>query len=162
MMKTFAKITFALLLGAIPFMGAGQSAADKLFDKYSGREGYTSVLITQHMFSLFADVETGEEEQGFLDLVKTLESIKIISAENDSGKVSSGINFYDEVMKDLPEKEYEELMVVRKKDQNTKFLIRKDGKIIRELLMISGGDHDNALISIKGDINLKTISKISK
>ena len=47
-------------------------------------------------------------------------------------------------------------------DQDIKFLINeKDGKII-ELLLIAGGVDENALISIQGNIDLKTISKLSK
>ena len=65
-------------------------------------------------------------------------------------------------MADFPEGKYEELMVVKKKGQDVKFYILKEGKKISELLMIVGGDEDNALISIQGDIDLKTISKLSK
>ncbi|MEZ5197060.1 MAG: DUF4252 domain-containing protein [Bacteroidales bacterium] len=39
---------------------------------------------------------------------------------------------------------------------------QKEGKNIKELLMVVGGQDDNALISIQGDIDLKTISKLSK
>ncbi len=53
-------------------------------------------------------------------------------------------------------------MVIKEKDQDVKFLINeKDGKII-ELLLIAGGKDENVLISIKGNINLKNISKLSK
>ena len=58
--------------------------------------------------------------------------------------------------------QYKELMVVKEKDQDVKFLINeKDGKII-ELLLIAGGKDENALISIQGNIDLKNISKLSK
>ena len=53
-------------------------------------------------------------------------------------------------------------MVVKKDNQDIKFLIRKDGKIINELLMVVGGTEENVLISIQGNIDLKTISKLSK
>lgn len=146
----------------VPIMLAAQSPADKLFDKYSEMEGFTSVYITQHMFGLFADIETEEDEDGFVDLVKNLNCIKIISVDDESPEMNAEINFYDEIMKDFPETKYEELMVVKKKGQDIKFLIRKEGNNIKELLMIAGGMDDNALISIQGDIDLKTISKLSK
>jgi len=139
-----------------------QSPADELFDKYSEMEGFTSVYITQHMFGLFADVETEEDEDGFIELVKNLNCIKIVSVDEDNKELNRSVNFYDEIMKDFPSGKYEELMVVKKKDQDIKFLIRKEDKNIKELLMIVGGVEDNALISIQGDIDLKTISKLSK
>lgn len=139
-----------------------QSPADELFDKYSEKDGFTSVYITQHMFGLFADVETEEDEDGFVELVKNLNCIKIVSVDEESKELNQEVNFHQEIMKDFPKDTYEELMVVKKKDQDVKFLIRKEGKNIKELLMIVGGQEDNALISIQGDIDLKTISKLSK
>lgn len=157
------KLSIVLLMWvSLPIFIAAQSPADKLFDKYSEREGFTSVYITQHMFGLFADIETQEDEDGFVELVKNLNCIKIISVDEENPKLNTKVNFYDEIMKDFPEASFEELMVVKKKDQDIKFLIRKEGNNIKELLMIAGGVEDNALISIQGDIDLKTISRLSK
>lgn len=146
----------------VPLLGFAQSPADALFDKYSQMDGYTSVYITQNMFSLFADVETEADESGFLELVKNLKCIKIITADQDSGLVVKPANFYDEISKDFPIGKYEDLMIVKQKDQNVKFMIRKEGKNIKELLMIVGGTDENAMISIQGEIDLKSISKLSK
>jgi len=158
-------LKFKIALAALtlwPVLMFAQSPADELFDKYSEQEGFTSVYITQHMFGLFADVETEEDEDGFIELVKNLNCIKIVSVDEDNKELNKNVNFYDEIMKGFPEDKYEELMVVKKKDQDIKFLIRKEDKNIKELLMIVGGIEDNALISIQGDIDLKTISKLSK
>jgi hypothetical protein len=146
----------------VPVLSFSQSPADALFDKYSEMDGFTSVYITQNMFSLFADIESEEDESGFLELVKNLKCIKIISADQDSGTVVKTVNFYDEISKNFPKGKYEDLMVVKKKDQDVKFMIMKEGKIIKELLMIVGGAEENAMISIQGEIDLKSISKLSK
>ena len=161
-MKTKQLVLSILAIVAFPLMMAAQSPADALFDKYSGQDGFTSVYITQHMFSLFADIETEEDEDGFIELVKNLKCIKIVSVDDESPELNKQVNFYKEIMADFPEGKYEELMVVKKKGQDVKFYILKEGKKISELLMIVGGDEDNALISIQGDIDLKTISKLSK
>ncbi|MCD4698098.1 MAG: DUF4252 domain-containing protein [Bacteroidales bacterium] len=162
-MKTINLKMFLVSLVVAPFMLSAQSPADALFDKYSGEDGFTSVYITQHMFSLFADVETPEDEEGFLELIKGLNCIKIITVDDENApEMNLKVNFYDEIMKGFPDDLYEELMIVKKKDQDIKFLIHKKEDKISELLMIIGGVEDNALISIQGDINLKTISKLSK
>lgn len=161
-MKTRKLAVMIAAMMALPLWLSAQSPADALFDKYSGQEGFTSVYITQHMFSLFADIETEEDEDGFIDLVKGLNCIKIVSVDDESPEKNKEVNFYKEIMTDFPKDKYEELMVVKKKDQDVKFYILKDGKRISELLMIVGGAEDNALISIQGDIDLKTISKLSK
>ena len=74
MRKVILKIAIAVFV-VIPVYLNAQSPADELFDKYSGKDGFTSVYITQHMFSLFADVDTEEDESGFLELVKNLNCI---------------------------------------------------------------------------------------
>ncbi len=161
-MKTKKGFLMMAIIFALPMLLAAQSPADALFDKYSGQDGYTSVYITQHMFSLFADIETEEDESGFIDLVKNLDRIKILAVDDESKELNLKVNFYEEIMKDFPEGVYDELMVVKKKDQDVKFYVLKKGNKIVELLMIVGGKEDNALISIQGDIDLKTISKLSK
>ena len=53
-------------------------------------------------------------------------------------------------------------MVVKEGPDITKFLIRQKGDVISELLVVTGGPGGNSLISIKGDLNLKSISELSK
>jgi hypothetical protein len=161
-MKTKNQFIWLTLVLLLPAFGLAQSPADALFDKYSGQEGFTSVYITPHMFSLFADIETEEEEDGFIELVKGLTCIKIVAVDDERPELNETVNFYEEIMRDFPEEKYEELMVVKKKDQDVKFYILKEGENISELLMIIGGKEDNSLISIQGDIDLKTISKLSR
>ncbi|HEY4786413.1 MAG TPA: DUF4252 domain-containing protein [Bacteroidales bacterium] len=154
-MKT--KILIIVLI-MFPWIGFAQSPVDKLFDKYSGKDGFTTVYITQYMFDMFKNVNTSDKE--FDDLVKNLKSIRILSVD-DKKAVPEGTNFYKEIMKDLPVQQYKELMVVKEKDQELKFLIKENQGKISELLLISGGK-DNALICIQGNIDMKSIAKLSK
>jgi len=153
-------ILFALLFA--PVFLAAQNTTDALFDKYSGKDGVTSVYITQNMFSLFADIDTEEDEEEFTDLVKNLKYIKILSIENDTLGKYKNVNFYDDVMKGKSAGNYEELMVIKKDGKNVNFLITKEGKIIKELLMLVDGKDEKILISIQGNIDLKMISKLSR
>ncbi len=149
-----------LLLSALFFsclLVAQNTPVDQLFDKYSGKEGFTSIYITSYMFSMFSDLETDDPE--FDELVKNLKAIKILAS--DSSFVGN-VNFFKEIIDKLPKDQYKELMIIKEKDQDVKFLVNeKNGKII-ELLLIAGGKEDNVLISIQGNIDLKNISKLSK
>ncbi len=146
-------------LAMLPFITLGQNQrVEKLFEQYSEQEGFTSVYITQHMFDLFADIDTDEEENEFLEITKNLRGIKILHCDSGYGKV----NFYNSILKKLPKNEYQELMVIHEKNQDIKFLIKKANKQISEFLMVSGGKDGNTIISIVGDIDLKKISKLSK
>lgn len=153
------RLILLMLLSFVMFgVNAQNSAVDKLFEKYSGKEGYTSILISKYMFSLFSDVNPDNKE--FNDLVGKLNSIKILSS--DSTNKNEGINFYKEIMSELSIKDYKELMVVKEKNQETKFLVKEANGNIVELLLVVGGKTNNTLICIQGDINLKNIAKLSK
>ncbi|MCK5028479.1 MAG: DUF4252 domain-containing protein, partial [Bacteroidales bacterium] len=156
--KTMKKIILLLTVVLLNLPGFSQNTpVDDLFDKYSGQEGFTSVYITSYMFSMFTDVETNDPE--FDELMKNLKGIKILATDET---YEGNANFYKEIIDKLPMEDYKVLMVIKEKDQDVKFLINeKDGKII-ELLLIAGGKDENALISIKGNIDLKNISKLSK
>jgi len=156
MKRGFLILFFALVL---IIAKSQNSAVDKLFDKYSGKEGYTSILISKYMFSMFSDVNPENKE--FNDLVSKLTSIKILVSDSDQNNV--GVNFYKEIMKDLPSNDYKELMVVKEKNQEVKFLVKDVNGSIVELLLIVGGKTENVLICIQGEnINLKNIAKLSK
>lgn len=152
------KVILNLFAFIFPLMLFAQNTpVDELFDKYSGKEGFTSVYITSYMFSMFTDVETNDPE--FDELMKNLKGIKILATDES---YNGNANFYKEIIDKLPMSQYKELMVIKEKDQDVKFLINeKDGKII-ELLLIAGGKDENTLISIQGNIDLKNISKLSK
>lgn len=138
---------------------AQKNPVDKLFEKYSGKDGFTTVLISSKMFSMFSEMETGDDEIN--NMISNIESIKILTTEDES-LLDPGINFYKEIMDELSIDEYEELMVVKEKDQDIKFLVKEKEDIIVELLLVIGGKENNALISIRGIIDLKSISRLTK
>lgn len=140
----------------------GQNQVDKLFEKYDGKDGFTTVTISSAMFELISkiEIETSDEDvKNSKEIMDKLEGIKILAC--DDHRINSEINFYDELLKNFPKKDYKELMRVKEDDQKVLFLIKEKGKMITELLLVVGGKGDNALISIKGDIDLKNISKLA-
>lgn len=159
-MKTNRVIFNAFILIMISLSAFSQkNPVDKLFEKYGGKDGFTTIIISSKMFSMFSDVEAGDDEINAM--IKNIESIKILTTDDES-LLDPGINFYKEIMDELSLDEYEELMVVKEKDQDIKFLIKEKEDIIVELLLVIGGKGNNALISIRGIIDLKSISRLSK
>ena len=138
-------------------MNAQKNPVDELFDKYSEQEGFTFVSISGRMLNFLGNLDAENKPD---NLMLRLNSIRILS-QNDSSSVGK-INFWDDLSKKLDFSGYEELMVVKEGKDVTKFLVKQNGKNISELLVISGGTGGNSVISIKGDINLKDLSEISK
>ena len=155
-MKKYYSIIIGLLLSQAIIAQTGP--IDALFDKYSEKEGFTSIYISGKMFKMLGALDTDPDKSA--GILSRLKSIRILS-EDDS--LSTGkVNFYSELSKALDFSIYEELMVVREGPEVTKFLVRQNGESISELLMITGGSGGNSLISIRGDINLRELAELSK
>lgn len=137
---------------------AQRNAIDEMFDKYSGRDGITTVYISSKMFSMMARVDLDDEE--LQDVIKNLKTIRILTVEDQ--ELNNKLDFFSELSGKHDFSDYEELMVVKESDKNLKFLVKEKGDRIDELLMIGGGPGQNVLISIKGDLDLDNISSISR
>ena len=155
MKKVLLLLNFLLITMVIQ---AQRNPVDELFDKYSEKPGFTVVTISGRMFSMFSDMDTEEKEVD--NVISKLKSIQILSVEDSL--LNLNINFYTELSKKLNLSVYEELMVVKEGGNITKFLIKQSGKVISELLVVTGGPGGNSIISIRGEFNLKNISDISK
>ena len=145
-----------LLLCITAGLSAQNKAIEQLFQKYSDRDGFTSVVINKNMFQLFANVDNPENDD-FLRTVKNLEFIKILSVKGEN----DGKSFYRDMLAAIPEKDYKELMTIKETDSQVKFLtLEKDG-VIKELIMIAGGKEESSMIWLAGIIDMKTVSKIA-
>lgn len=141
----------------VQLLNAQGNAIDDIFNKYSEREGFTVVNISGKMFSLLAG--NGEKKDG-TEILNSLKSIRILSVEDSL--LNRNINFYNELNSKVNLNSYEELMSVKESRDVTRILVKQNGNIITELLMVTGGPGGNTLISIRGDLNLKSISELSK
>ena len=155
-MKKFFLSFTALCLTMM--LQAQTNPVDEMFNKYSEKQGFTVVSISSKMFSLFANKDPENKDAD--NVINKLKSIKILSVEDSL--LNKNLNFYSELSKKLDLSVYEELMVIKEGPDITKFLIKQNGNIISELLVVKGGPGGNSLISIKGELNLKNISDMSK
>lgn len=156
--------TIALLAGLLCLtMGINaQSIIDKLYDRYSGAEGFTTVYISKYMFDMFRSDETaGKSAEDMEQIISKLNCIKILVTDDDPS-TPTPVNLYQEIMKVLPSSPYKEIMMVKEKDQDVKFYVKEEKNRVAELLLVVGGKEESVLISIQGDIDMKNISKLAK
>jgi Domain of unknown function (DUF4252) len=148
MVLTIAMATFVIAASA-------QKSIDALFEKYGGKDGFTTVTLNGGL-SRLAGILGGNDKTK--DKVKgDIYGIRILTQDDKSLKTD---NFYDMVIKDIDIDKYEEFMRVKDSKDDLRILVRTEGKRFRELLLISGGD-DNSLIQIKGDLSLEDAANIS-
>jgi len=132
-----------------------QKSIDALFDKYAGKDGFVTVTINGNLLKLATSLD--DDKKGS-SLPKGLTQIRILAQENDSIKVE---NFYDLVIKDLDLKQYEEFMQVKSSGEAVKMLVRTEGDMFKEFILIVGGK-DNALIQIKGNMTFKEAKEFAE
>ena len=151
-MKKIALFIPVLLL---PLMLTAQNTPiDKLFTKYSGQEGFTTVLVTEDMFKVISNLE---EEKGEIEgTLGKIERVRIIAQEDEANV--EGVNFMEE-LKGVEFDDYKELVVVKEADQEVLVLAKeKDGKI-RELLVLVGGE-ENVLVSVEGKFTMEDLEAL--
>lgn len=157
-MKKITTLFILIVLGTGVY--AQSSVMAKFFEKYSGDQSFTEVKISPKMFSLITNMEVNSpEDKETLQAISKLKGLNLLAKE----KTENAKNLYKEAKAMVPKNEYEELMTVRDKDNDMIFYIKEgSGGKINELLMIAGSDSSFVVLSIFGDIDLNSISRIGK
>ena len=155
-MKRIALIIIAIALPA--FVAAQNSAVDKLFNKYKGKEGVTTVLISPELFQIMNALEVEEVEDAEIPFDK-VSSVKILTIEDN--KAYEGVNFYEEIRNDLKLDDYAEVMTVNDGGETVRMWIKADEAMVSEFLLIVGGG-DNVLIYITGNFNLNDLEGLAE
>ncbi len=150
------KRIFGILLVST-FLGVayGQRSIDRLFERYANNDGFVSFTISGNLLNL---LKSGDSEGNDNHWPDKITEIRILVQEDENRGIE---NFYDLARRDLDSRDYEEFMTVKKSDQDLKMLVRMDGDIIREFLLIGGGE-DNFVIQAKGRITVKEAEDFSR
>ncbi|MBO9731103.1 MAG: DUF4252 domain-containing protein [Chitinophaga sp.] len=134
------------------------SVIDRFFQKYESDRNFTVVSITPKMFSMFAKVDPGDADaKNMMRVIQKLKGLRILAKEN----TKDGARLYREAAAFLGS-DFEELMTVRDKDSDLKFMVKENAKgTISELVMLVGSSSEFMAMSLVGDIDLNEISLIA-
>ena len=138
---------------------AQNDVVTKLFNDYYDDENFTKISVSSKMFELFTHIEPGDEdEDDILEAVSKLKGLKVIAADS----VGNSKKLYDDAVKKVSKSGYDELMEVKDAEEDMKFMIMDYNGKITELVMVVGGRKKFVIMSLYGEIDLKSISKLSK
>jgi hypothetical protein len=146
-------ILFVVLMITVT-IAYGQKSIDDLFERYAGKEGFTTITINGNLLKFLSCLSDNNEEHS---VPTGLSEIRLLTQDNDSLKVE---NFYNLVIKDIDLKKYDEFMRIKESDQDLRMLVKSEGDKFKEFLLIAGGK-DNALIQIKGSMTFDDAKKFS-
>jgi hypothetical protein len=147
------RILWMMAISTLMTFTYGQKSIDRLFEKYTDNDGFVTITLKGNLLNLIrAEKDEGEKDH----LPGNITEIRLLVQEDKGIKTE---NFYDLVIKDINVRDYEEFMRVKESDQDLRMLVRTEGNIISEFLLIGGGE-DNLLIQIKGRITFEEADRI--
>ncbi|GEP91162.1 hypothetical protein CTE07_28070 [Chitinophaga terrae (ex Kim and Jung 2007)] len=134
------------------------SVAERFFQKYENDRNFTVVTITPKMFGMFAKLDANDpDSKNLMAVIKKLKGLRILAREN----TRDGGRLFKEAAAFL-NNDYEELMTLRDKDSDMKFMVRENGKgNITELIMLVNGSNEFMVMSLVGEIDLNEVSQIA-
>jgi hypothetical protein len=143
-------------------MLAGSISAQKdpvtaIFEKYSGKEGFTVVNISGDMLNMMAQARA---EQGDTLFRSKLTELKILAVEKCTDQAQT-VNFRTELVDKLDRSVYKEMMTVKQSDEDVLILIRESKGRISEFLVVVAGSDDNVIIQGKGDMLMSEMSQMA-
>jgi Domain of unknown function (DUF4252) len=149
------KLLLFIVLTITATLVYGQKSIDDLFERYAGKDGFTTVTIDGNLLKLAHCLGDNDDENS---IPANITEIRILAQDDDVMQVD---NFYDLVIKDINLKNYDEFMRVKQSDQDLRMLVRSEGNKFKEFLLIAGGK-DNAVIQIKGNMTYEEARKFSR
>jgi vacuolar-type H+-ATPase subunit F/Vma7 len=158
-MKYLSMIIIAVL--GFSFNATAQDdAISKYFNKYADDEKFTVVYISAKMFEMLGKLDldnVGDKDtEAILEIVKDMRGLRVLTTEHNAVQV------YNDALKTINTKGYEQLMTVRTEDENVQFLVKESGDVINELLLLVGEADEFVMVSFVGNIHLDKISKLAK
>jgi len=151
-----------IIIGIMAICCTGMTFAQKdivsaVFDKYTGVDGFTTVSITGDMLNLFAQAEEQRRDTTF---TSKLTEVKILALEKSCDQPAK-LDLRTEVYDKLDKSAYKEMMTVKQNDEDVIILAKELKGRITELLIIVGGQDENALIQVKGDMLLSEMADMA-
>lgn len=160
-MKKLLLVPFLLL--AICFQANAQDdAIQKFFSKYMDDDRFSRVYISPKMMQmaggfLKSNAGTDKDADDLGTLISKVKGIRILSSEEVDGK-----SLYSQVMSTLTKNKYEDLMDVQDKGTSLKFMVREEGGLVKELLMISADGSDFTLLSMLGSFTYADLNMLAE
>ncbi len=160
-MKNILIIT--LLFFAFVFKAQAQDdAIQQFFSKYTDDDRFSRVYISPKMMQMAGgflknNAGTDKEAEELGALILKVKGIRILSSDEVDGP-----GFYKEAMTTLVRNKYEELMDVQDKGSSLKFMVREEGGLIKELLMVTGSGRDFTLLSMLGNFTYEDLNMLAE
>lgn len=165
MKKYQLKSIIVLLLMAPVMLFAQAHSIDKIYEKYAGKDGFTSINISSEMFKLAASLSASadpENAEEMHEILAQLKGMKILVYNQTKGSINAA-ELKREIQKTISSIDFSELMTIEETDSKVRFLTKSGpGGKISDLVMVAEDGNEIVVMSFTGLIDLETIGKVSR
>ncbi|NOU17957.1 MAG: DUF4252 domain-containing protein [Bacteroidales bacterium] len=151
------RIIIILSFSMLPILAGAQDFIDDLFRKYSGNDGFTSIVINKDLLD-FAFIINNDKD---IDKLKgKISDLRIlISDEHQQGNNST---FKDEIKNSITKNNYQCLIEILDGKNKVNFYVKKDNDKIIHLILIASENNEEVLLSLKGQFTMKELIEMGK
>lgn len=154
-----AKKMLLLLITLFPAATFAQNSLQSFFDKYSGRDGFTTVKISPKAFQLIASAETNDES---MKVFTDITGLNVLVFDNGDHKSSEKAHQLVKEAYAAIGDGYDELISVKETGTDLKIVAKPAGDGFISDLIIVGEDHGEfVFVNMKGKIDLKKLGSLS-
>jgi hypothetical protein len=148
------RIIFLLALSVLPFLAGAQDFIDDLFNRYSGKDNFTSIVISKDLLDFAFNLDKDKD----LDKLKgKISDLKILISEHKNGSL---VGFTNEIRDNLNKDSYLSLIEILDGKTKVSFYAQKDNDKIVHLLLLATEEDQDVLLSLKGQFTMKDLAEL--
>lgn len=137
------KVMFSAITLALLCLNLNGQSIDKLFEKYSEKENATKIIINKNVLKLFSDDPKTYES------LKDINGIEILVLDEED---NLPLDEYKSLLKKVEKFNLEELVTIRSKGSFVDFMFDEDGLYLKNLIMMARSEESTFLLRLDGRI----------
>lgn len=147
---------FIIAITVLPLFAGAQDFIDDVFNKYSGNEDFTSIVISKNLLDF---AFTLDKEKELNSLKGKISDLKILISEK---KNDLGVKFTDEVRSNLGKNDFLSVIEILDGKNKVNFYVKKDNDKIVQLILLATDKDQEVLLTLKGQFSMKELAELGK
>ncbi len=149
---------FIFALSVLPFFAGAQNFIDELFNKYSGNENVTSIVISKNLFD-FAFAMDNDKDGKLEKLKGKISDLKILVSENKNGLSPK---FTEEIKGYIGKDSFLTLIEIIDGKKKVNLYVKKNDDKIVNLLLLSKEENQEVMLSLQGQFTMKELAELGR
>lgn len=150
-------VSVLLLLLPLSLMAQQTNNFDTFFNKYAGKDNYTTVDITPDFLKLILGF-AGQEDEELKKLVSNIDRIRIITCQENNPNFAKDVNNLISI-----NKLYKPITNINNGGESTTIYVVKKDDIVTDFLLTAFNKTEQVVINITGkNLDINKVSNLSK